>query len=356
MYNESGFWIYENVEILPDEDVRALIVKSKAGDKQATGRILANYRKFIIHIIKNNSRFTTNTDNWAEMDDLVQVGWMGVLKAIQKFDLSYPNKFSSYAVHWIFAALRRYRMNEHSLVKFGTTNAERVFFSKYPSAMRELDQAGIEITPTSLAGRMGLTVEECEYAYFKYINVNVLSLNEHVTKGRKLHDSHDSIEFIDRMADKSAINPVEAMDDSAQKALFMKKLNEFIGTIVKPVDLDIIYKIWLNHDPLTFRALGEKYGVSRQNMQMKEKRLKLLLKQFIENPKSIKSNSKPILTKEQFARLKELIGNKDITESLVAKSIKVLFSKELKLTTVRNYTKRLKRERLKEVSIVSIAA
>ena len=77
------------------EEISVLIAKSQAGDKQARDILIENNLGLVHHIVK---RFAGRGH---EMEDLFQIGTIGLIKAIDKFDLSFDVKFSTYAVPMI---------------------------------------------------------------------------------------------------------------------------------------------------------------------------------------------------------------------------------------------------------------
>ncbi|HJD35449.1 MAG TPA: sigma-70 family RNA polymerase sigma factor, partial [Candidatus Blautia ornithocaccae] len=84
------------------DDILALIGRVHQGDKEARD-ILAEKNMGLVHSIAK--RFQ---NRGVEMEDLIQIGSIGLLKAIDKFDLSYNVKFSTYAVPMITGEIKRY--------------------------------------------------------------------------------------------------------------------------------------------------------------------------------------------------------------------------------------------------------
>ncbi len=92
------------------EDILALIGRVHQGDKEARD-ILAEKNMGLVHSIAK--RFQ---NRGVEMEDLIQIGSIGLLKAIDKFDLSYNVKFSTYAVPMITGEIKRY-LRDDGMVK-----------------------------------------------------------------------------------------------------------------------------------------------------------------------------------------------------------------------------------------------
>ena len=91
----------------------ALIMKSQQGDKEARDTVFKENAGLVYSMAK---RFAGRS---VEMEDIVQIGSIGLLKAIDRFDISYDVKFSTYAVPMIIGEIRRY-LRDNSPIKTGT--------------------------------------------------------------------------------------------------------------------------------------------------------------------------------------------------------------------------------------------
>lgn len=98
------------LEVLTSEEMDELFRKMKEGDKLARERLVSGNLKLVLSILK---RFNKKDEN---MDDLFQVGCIGLVKAIDNFDLSYGVKFSTYSVPMILGEVRRY-LRDNSTIR-----------------------------------------------------------------------------------------------------------------------------------------------------------------------------------------------------------------------------------------------
>ncbi|MBQ8293491.1 MAG: RNA polymerase sporulation sigma factor SigG [Bacilli bacterium] len=90
------------LKVMPQDEVMELIKKSQEGSLEARDLIVEGNLKLILSVIK---RFNNRGEN---LDDLFQVGAMGLIKAIDNFDFTHGVKFSTYAVPMIIGEIRRY--------------------------------------------------------------------------------------------------------------------------------------------------------------------------------------------------------------------------------------------------------
>ena len=98
-----------NIKVLTTEEMNELFKKVKAGDTKAREALVNGNLKLVLSILK---KFNKHVDN---MDDLFQIGCIGLLKAIDNFDLSYGVKFSTYCVPMIQGEVKRYLRDNNSI-------------------------------------------------------------------------------------------------------------------------------------------------------------------------------------------------------------------------------------------------
>jgi RNA polymerase sporulation-specific sigma factor len=97
------------LKVLKNEETRALLVKAKAGDAQAREELIAGNLRLVLSVIQ---KFSSRGEN---VDDLFQVGCIGLIKAIDNFDITQEVKFSTYGVPMISGEIRRYLRDNSAL-------------------------------------------------------------------------------------------------------------------------------------------------------------------------------------------------------------------------------------------------
>lgn len=98
-----------NIKVLTTEEMNELFKKVKNGDTKAREELVNGNLKLVLSILKKFSKHVYN------MDDLFQIGCIGLLKAIDNFDLSYGVKFSTYCVPMIQGEVKRYLRDNNSI-------------------------------------------------------------------------------------------------------------------------------------------------------------------------------------------------------------------------------------------------
>ena len=98
-----------NIKVLSSDEMLNLFDKYHNGDVSAKDELIKGNLKLILSVLKG---FSGRVDN---MDDLFQVGVIGLIKAIDNFDLNHEVKFSTYAVPMIIGEIKRYLRDNNSL-------------------------------------------------------------------------------------------------------------------------------------------------------------------------------------------------------------------------------------------------
>ena len=97
------------LKVLSDEEKRSLLLKTKAGDQNARQELIYGNLRLVLSIIQ---RFTGRREN---LDDLFQVGCIGLVKAVDNFNTELDVKFSTYAVPMIIGEIRRYLRDNNAI-------------------------------------------------------------------------------------------------------------------------------------------------------------------------------------------------------------------------------------------------
>ena len=91
-----------NLPVLSNDEKKELLIKIKSGDKNARKRFINGNLKLVLSVIKRFKNYDENAD------DLFQIGCIGLIKAIDNFDVSQNVQFSTYAVPMIIGEMKRY--------------------------------------------------------------------------------------------------------------------------------------------------------------------------------------------------------------------------------------------------------
>ena len=152
------------------EEVAVLIARSQAGDKEAREVLIEKNLGLVHHIVR---RFL---GRGYDAEDLFQIGSIGLMKAIDKFDLAYDVKFSTYAVPMISGEIKRF-LRDDGMVKVSRTLKENGWKIRQASE-RIAHEKGREATLEEIALATGISKEDIVMAM--EANVEVESIYKSV--------------------------------------------------------------------------------------------------------------------------------------------------------------------------------
>ncbi len=195
--------------VLSNEEKEELFIKIKKGDLEARERFINGNLRLVLSVL---GKFANRSES---MDDLFQVGCVGLIKAIDNFDLSLNVQFSTYAVPMIIGEIRRYlRDNNPIRVSRSVRDLAYRALQAREKLTKELNK---EPTIAQIAQEMGVPQEEIVLS-FEAIQ-DPLSLQEPV-----YNDGADSIYIMDQVKDSKNTDEKWADNMTIQQA--MKKLND----------------------------------------------------------------------------------------------------------------------------------
>ncbi|NLW22085.1 MAG: RNA polymerase sporulation sigma factor SigG [Tissierellia bacterium] len=195
--------------VLTNEEMQELFVRIKAGDKKAREEFIQGNLRLVLSIIQ---RFNRRGEN---VDDLFQVGCIGLIKAIDNFDLSQNVKFSTYAVPMIIGEIRRYLRDNNSI---RVSRSLRDIAYKALQARDQLVNKNLkEPTIMEIAEELNLPKEEVVFALDAI--QEPISLFEPI-----YHDSGDAIYVMDQVKDEKSEDEVWLEGIAIREAI--NKLNK----------------------------------------------------------------------------------------------------------------------------------
>lgn len=161
------------------EETAVLIERSQAGDKEARETLIEENLGLVRHIVK---RFA---GRGYDMEDLFQIGCIGLIKAIDKFDLQYEVRFSTYAVPMIQGEIRRF-LRDDGMVKVSRTLKESGWKVKQ-AAEKLLQEFGREATLRELSEATGLSVEDIVMAMDANVEVESIYKSVYQSDGNEIY-------------------------------------------------------------------------------------------------------------------------------------------------------------------------
>lgn len=140
------------LKILPEKEKQILLKEAKQGNKKAREDLISGNLRLVLSVIQ---RFTNRGEN---LDDLFQVGCIGLIKAIDNFDTSHDVRFSTYAVPMIIGEVRRY-LRDNNPVRVSRSLRDTAYHAMQIKE-RISNEKGYEPTVEEIAKEMNLKKEE----------------------------------------------------------------------------------------------------------------------------------------------------------------------------------------------------
>lgn len=193
------------IPVLSNEEMYELFQRMNQGDSSARNLLVEGNLKLVLSILK---RFHHRVEN---MDDLFQIGCVGLLKAIDNFDLSHEVKFSTYAVPMILGEVRRYLRDNNSI---------RVSRSLRDTAYKALKYREQVYSKTGKEASLEEVASHLNVSLFDVVQA-LDSLREPVSMFEPIYsDGGDTIYLVDQIEDKNTnsneISMRVALDDAIQ--------------------------------------------------------------------------------------------------------------------------------------------
>jgi len=241
----------------PEEEFELALKYRGTGDVEAAHKLITSNLRFVVKIALQYKNYG------AKLLDLIQEGNIGLMMAVKKFDPRKGYRFISYAVWWIRAYIQNFIIKSWSLVKIGTTQAQKKLFYKLGKIRRLLEapQGAHPQSYQDIAKDLGVKEEEI-HEMEQRMGRRDLSLdlpfdeNEELTPLELLSD--DSPDQEDML--------IRSQDSQIQRNEISKALDK----LSEREQYIITHRI-MSDTPLTLREIGDTFRLSRERVRQIEK-------------------------------------------------------------------------------------
>jgi RNA polymerase sigma-32 factor len=230
------------------------------GDEAALRELVGSHLRLVVKIARGFAGYGL------PVSDLVAEGNVGLMQAAQKFDPDRGFRFATYAMWWIRAAIQEYILHSTSIVKMGTTAAQKKLFFNLRQLKGRLEQfdAG-DLPPESvatIAAELGVP-EKDVVEMNRRMSAGDGSLNVTLTEDGEA-------EWLDRLVDEgpSQETVLAEADEMAQRR---KLLGEAMARL-NAREREILVERRLRDEPLTLEDLSRRFHVSRERIRQLEVR------------------------------------------------------------------------------------
>ncbi len=232
-----------NIKVLSNEEMLELFKKYQQGDLQAKEDLINGNLKLVLSILK---KYNNRTDN---LDDLFQIGCVGLIKAIDNFDLAHEVKFSTYAVPMVLGEIKRY-LRDSSSVRV-TRSLKDIAYRGLKAKEELTNELNREPSVKEIADLLGIAELDVIQAFDAV--KDAVSMSEPI-----YNDGGDTIYLSEQIADTKDKVGID------MNLMLKETLNK-----LKPKEKFIIYKRYF--EGITQIELSEEIGISQAQISRIEK-------------------------------------------------------------------------------------
>ncbi len=244
-------------------------------DEAALHRLITAYMRLAISMASKFRRYG------APMNDLIQEASLGLMKAAEKFDPDRGVRFSTYAVWWIKASIQDYVMRNWSMVRTGSTSAQKSLFFNMKRVQAKLERE---------AAAEGLVLDQHQLREKVAQEIGVRVAEVEMMEGR-LAGSDASLNAT-QAADEDGREWIDALEDdgpqAAERVEFSHDTERLRGWLVAALrglsarERHIVAERRLRDEPRTLESLGVELGLSKERIRQLEAAAYVKLRRALE--------------------------------------------------------------------------
>lgn len=238
------------------------------GDLEAARRLVLAHLRYVVRVARGYLGYGL------PLNDLIQEGNIGLMKAVKRFDPKMGVRLVSFALHWIKAEIHEFVLRNWRIVKVATTKAQRKLFFNLRQMKNRLGWMSHEEV-AAVATDLGVSREEV-LIMEQRLNAMDSSYNAPDTD-----DSDDLYMAPERYLFNANDDPAVLLEKERVGDQDREKLMLALEQLDKRSQ-DILQHRWLAEDKLTLHDLAKKYSVSAERVRQLEKNAMKKLRQYIE--------------------------------------------------------------------------
>ena len=242
--------------LTPEEEFKLAVRLKKYNDMEAAEKLIVSNLRFVVKIAHEYRNYGF------KLADLIQEGNIGLIHAVKKFDPYKGYRLISYAVWWIRAYIQNYLIKSWSIVKIGTTQAQRKLFFKLSQAKKQLESIS-KTKPefAEIASSLGVKGSEVAEMDLRMGSRDV-SLHEFI--GDDGENSH--IDFLAFEGENQEVSLIK----NEERSLVKQNITAALTTLNERETYIILNRVMADN-PETLQKIGDKYNITRERARQIEK-------------------------------------------------------------------------------------
>lgn len=241
------------------------------GDLEAARHLVLAHLRYVVRVARGYLGYGL------ALNDLIQEGNIGLMKAVKRFDPKMGVRLVSFAVHWIKAEIHEFVLRNWRIVKIATTKAQRKLFFNLRQMKNRLGWFTHEEVD-AVAQDLGVSREDVLQMEMR-LNVNAMDVSYDAPDA---DDSDEAYKAPERYLYNINDDPALILEKEDTGLQGREKLLVALEQLDERSQ-DILQQRWLTEDKLTLHDLAEKYGVSAERVRQLEKNAMKKLRQCMED-------------------------------------------------------------------------
>ena len=235
------------------------------GDANAARKLITSHLRLVVKIAFGYRGYKL------PVEDLISEGNVGLMKAVKKFDPDKGFRLSTYAMWWIKASVNEFILNSWSLVKLGTTAAQKKLFFNLQKLKSQMNQIEKGELPPEIVKKIA---KKLSTKKLKIEEKDVMEMNKRLSGPEKslnapvsISDDTEKINLLESYEENQE-NKLNKKDENSKRKELLEKALEKLNDREK----DIFIKRCLNDPPSTLDKLSKIYNISRERIRQIEVR------------------------------------------------------------------------------------
>lgn len=243
-----------------DEELNLAVQYQKTHDKKISYKLITSHLRLVVKVVAKYKGYGL------PISEMIAEGNIGLLYAVERFEPSKGFRFSTYALWWIKASVQKYILNSWSLVKLGTTSAQKKLFFNLRKIKNQLnlvdDRDMSEKVLNKIANSLDVSVQDVT-------DMNTRLKSHDGSLNTVLQNSSDSsTEWLDFISDTKP-NQEECLAYSETMQYRRKLFNKALSVLNKR-EKDILFKRRMSEKATTLDDLSKIYNISKERVRQIE--------------------------------------------------------------------------------------
>ena len=243
-----------------NEEYELAVLYRKTRDKKISYKLITSHLRLVVKIVSQYKGYGL------PLSEMIAEGNIGLLYAVERFEPDKGFRFSTYALWWIKASVQKYILNSWSLVKLGTTSAQKKLFFNLRKIKNQLNLTDDREMSGAVISKIAKSLDVSAQ---DVTDMNIRLKAHDGSLNTVLQSSSDnSTEWMDLVSDNKP-NQEECLAYSEQLNYRRKLFNNALSSL-NPREKDILFKRRMSDKTTTLDDLSKMYHISKERVRQIE--------------------------------------------------------------------------------------